>query len=110
MGPGELGPLGSGDLRPRYLAHIVVLKERQEANVAAGSDAFEQHDIPTPGIQLHYIVENIRHGFPGQEQVDEFLGVRERGTGLSRGDQEQKEKGGGGRKIRGERENGAEGL
>lgn len=57
--PGGPGPSVSGDPRSRYLAHIVVLEERQEADVAAGGNAFEEHDIPIPGIQLHDVIENI---------------------------------------------------
>ena len=55
------------------------LKEGQEAYVAACGDAFEKCDVPIPRIQLHHVVENVGHGLPGQEQIDKFLLMRERG-------------------------------
>lgn len=56
-----------------------MLKEGQEAYVTACGDAFEERDVPVPRIQLHHVVENIGHSLPGQEQIDKFLLVRERG-------------------------------
>lgn len=50
-----------------------MLKEGQEAYVAACGDAFEKCDVPVPRIQLHHVVENVGHGLPGQEQIDKFL-------------------------------------
>lgn len=91
MGPGEPGPSLSGDLCSRYLAHVVVLEERQEANITACSNALEECDVPVPRIQLHDIVEHIRHGFPSQEQVDKFLLMRERGKACQ-GDTRSKKK------------------
>lgn len=80
MGPQELGSWVSGPRALRgYLAHVVVLKEGQEAYVTACGDAFEERDVPVPRIQLHHVVENIGHGLPGQEQIDKFLLMRERG-------------------------------
>lgn len=65
-----------------------MLKEGQEAHVAAGSNAFEERDVPVPGVQLQHVIENIGHGFPGQEQIDKFLLMRE-GAGWSQGDWQQ---------------------
>lgn len=56
-----------------------MFKERQEANVAARGDAFEERDVPVARVQLDHIIENIGHGFPRQEQIDKFLLMRERG-------------------------------
>lgn len=58
-----------------------MLEEGQEADVAAGGDAFEERDVPVPGVQLHHVVEGVGRGFPRQEQIDEFLSMRERGGG-----------------------------
>lgn len=95
------GPWVSGRLSARgYLAHVVVLKERQEAYVAACGDAFEKCDVPIPRIQLHHVVENIGHGLPpGQEQIDKFLLMRERGKACQ-GEAGNKRKGGEGRKSK----------
>lgn len=79
VGPREPGSWVSGGPRAQYLAHAVVFEEGQEADVAARGDAFEERDVPVPGIELNHVVEDIGHGFPGQEQIDKFLLMRERG-------------------------------
>lgn len=50
-----------------------MLEERQQTNVTAACDTFQNGDIAISRVQLYHIVENIGHSFASQKQVHQFL-------------------------------------
>lgn len=52
-----------------------MLEERQQTNITAACDTFQNCDIAISRVQLYHIVENIGHSFASQKQVHQFLFV-----------------------------------
>lgn len=50
-----------------------MLEERQQTNVTAAGDTFQNGDIAISRVQLYHVVENIGHSFASQKQVHQFL-------------------------------------
>lgn len=50
-----------------------MLKERQQADITAAGDTFQNCDVSISRVQLYYIIENIGNSFASQQQVHKFL-------------------------------------
>lgn len=51
-----------------------MLKQRQQADVAAVFDPLEERDVAVARVQLHVVVEDVGNGSAAEQQADQLLG------------------------------------